>query len=158
MKSKTPPKHIVAVGGLVTNQQNQVLLLHSPRGDWEFPGGQVEEGETLTQALQREILEESGITASVGELVGVYSNLHSPYILMFGFLCRWVAGEPTTSSESLAVEWVKRNEALARIVRPSIHARLKDMLDFTGQVVYRAYSVEPNAIHAGYTVHEERMI
>ncbi len=55
------PKHIVAVAGLVTDASGRVLMVLSPRGDWEFPGGQVEEGETLTAALEREVLEETGI-------------------------------------------------------------------------------------------------
>jgi 8-oxo-dGTP diphosphatase len=71
MAQQDPPHHIVAVAALVRNVQDQILLVHSPRGDWEFPGGQVEEGETLMQALQREILEETGVSVSVGALVGI---------------------------------------------------------------------------------------
>lgn len=73
------PQHIVAVAALVRNAQDQILLVHSPRGDWEFPGGQVEEGETLTQALQREILEETGVSASVGALLNAMTgHQHRP--------------------------------------------------------------------------------
>ena len=58
--------HIVAAGGLVTNSQGKVLLIKSPRfGDWEFPGGQVEEGETIPHALEREVFEETGIVVRV---------------------------------------------------------------------------------------------
>jgi 8-oxo-dGTP diphosphatase len=153
----TPPQHIVAVSALVRNTHNQILLVHSPRGDWEFPGGQVEEGETLTQALRREIWEETGITASVGALVGVYSNIiRNPPLVMFGFLSEWLAGDLQTSAESLALEWVERDQALARIQRPAIHGRLKDMLDFDGRVIYRAYQVDPAAVQAEYKVFEER--
>jgi 8-oxo-dGTP diphosphatase len=145
------PQHIVAVAALVRNPQDQVLLVHSPRGDWEFPGGQVEKGETLTQALQREIQEETGVSASVGALVGMYSNvIRRPPIVMFGFLGECLAGDLTTSQESLAVEWVKRDEVLSRIQRPAIRGRMKDMLEFDGQVIYRAYGVDPHAVQAGY--------
>ena len=156
---QNPPRHIVAVSALVRNAQDHILLVHSPRGDWEFPGGQVEEGETLTQALAREILEETGVTASVGALVGVYSNvIRQPPLVMFGFLGRWLAGDLKTSAESLAVEWVRRDEVLARIQRPAIYARMQDMLAFDGRVVYRAYHVDPNAVQAVYEVREERFI
>lgn len=159
MAQQNPPRHIVAVSALVRNAENRILLVHSPRGDWEFPGGQVEEGETLTQALQRKISEETGVTASVGALVGVYSNLiRHPPIVMFGFLGEWLAGEPRTSEESLVVEWVKRDEVLARIQRPAIYDRMKDMLEFDGRVVYRAYQVDPLAVQAEYKVYEERFL
>ena len=159
MAQQNPPRHIVAVSALVRNAENRILLVHSPRGDWEFPGGQVEEGETLTQALQREIMEETGVTASVGVLVGIYSNvIRNPPIVMFGFLGEWLAGEPITSEESLAVEWVKRDEVLARIQRPAIYGRMKDMLEFDGRVIYRAYKVNPEVVRAEYEVYEERFV
>lgn len=156
---RNTPQHIVAVSALVRNAEDRILLVHSPRGDWEFPGGQVEAGETLTQALRREIAEETGVTASVGALVGIYSNvIRHPPIVMFGFLGAWLAGEPKTSEESLAVEWLKRDEVLARIRRPAIYGRMKDMLEFDGRVIYRAYKVDPHAVEAEYEVYEERFV
>ena len=100
------PKHIVAVSGLIRHPNGKILLIRSPRRGWEFPGGQVEEGENLIEALRREIQEESGVTASIGSLVGVYSNTKSPTKLMFGFLGDYVSGELRTSDESLETEWV----------------------------------------------------
>jgi 8-oxo-dGTP diphosphatase len=85
------PKHIVAAGGFVTNSQGQVLLIKSPRyGDWEFPGGQVEEGETIPHALGREIFEETGITVRVKSLVGIYSNTRTPPIVNLDFICEYI--------------------------------------------------------------------
>ena len=106
------PRHIVAVAGLISNPEGEILLIRSPRRGWEFPGGQVETGETLMQALEREVREEAGITISIGELVGVYSNLKQPTKVMLDFLGTWVAGGLTTSSESVQTEWVQRDEAL----------------------------------------------
>ena len=151
------PKHIVAVAALVTNAQGHVLMIRSPRRDWEFPGGQVEEGETLTEALQREVYEETGVRIVVGKLAGVYSNTKS-HIVMFDFLCEWIEGEPRISPESLEVAWMAREDALARILRSAIRERMRDMLEFNGQVVYRAYSFDANEGHTEYTVHEERRI
>ncbi len=96
-----PPKHIVAVSGLISHPNGQVLLIRSSRRGWEFPGGQVEEGEYLIEALKREIKEESGVTASISSLVGVYSNIRPPSKVMFGFLGGYVSGELTTSDESI---------------------------------------------------------
>ena len=152
-----PPKHIVAVAGLVLDTQGRVLMIRSPRRDWEFPGGQVEEGEDLITALQREVLEETGIHVSVGRLAGVYSNVKS-HIVMFDFLCEFVSGEIRTSPESLEVEWVERHEVLGRIVRPVIRDRMQDMLGFTGEVIYRAYEFDADKVYTEYVIHQERTL
>ena len=154
-----PPMHIVAVAALVTNSQGQVLMLKSPRyQDWEFPGGQVEESETLTHAVEREVLEETGIVVKPVCLVGVYSNMRTPSILMLDFTCEFISGDLRTSVESLQVEWVDRNDALKRVKRPSVRRRLKNMLDFSGAITYGAYFFDPNRIDLGYKELEERMI
>lgn len=151
--------HIVAVAAFVTNTQGQVLMLKSPRrDDWEFPGGQVEEGETLTMALEREVFEETGIIVTPQSLIGVYSNTKKPSILMLDFVCEYISGEPKTSVESLQVEWVAKDDVLSRVKHPSIHGRLKNMLEFSGVVTYRAYFVDPNHIDLGYKELEDRKI
>lgn len=151
--------HIVAVAAFVANSQGQVLMLKSPRyGDWEFPGGQVEEGETLTHALEREVFEETGIVVRPVSLVGVYSNTRKPSILMLDFICEYVSGEPKASAESLRVEWVDRNAALSRVKRQAIYGRLKKMLEFSGEITYRVYFVDPQRIDLNYTELEDRKI
>ena len=154
-----PPKHIVAVAGLVTDPRSKrVILVRSPRRGWEFPGGQVEEGESLTAALGREVREETGIEVSVGSLVGVYSNTRSK-IVMFGFLCEWTGeGAPTPSAESLEVEWVRPDEALSRVTHPPLRDRLRDMIEFNGAVIYRSYEFGPVGKSLEYIVHEERQV
>ena len=56
------------------------------------------------------------------------------------------------------MEWVEADEALSRILRPVIRDRMRDMLEFSGSVVYRAYTFDANEVHTEYTVHEERRI
>jgi 8-oxo-dGTP pyrophosphatase MutT (NUDIX family)/ubiquinone/menaquinone biosynthesis C-methylase UbiE len=144
------PRHIAAASGLVSHPDGRVLMVrHFERG-WEFPGGQVEEGESLPQALEREILEETGVRVSIGPLAGVYSNLKPPPKLLFGFICQMVSGELTTSLESPETAWVRRSEALERVSHPAIRDRIRDMLEFDGRVVYRVYTTGP------YRVLEER--
>ena len=144
------PKHIVAVSGLVRHPSGEILLIRSPRRGWEFPGGQVEEGENLIEALQREIQEESGVTVSVGPLVGVYSNIKSPTKVAFGFLVDYVSGDLRTSEESLETEWVARHSVLQCVSNPVIYDRMKDMLDFSGRVIYRVYTTDPYQVCEQY--------
>jgi 8-oxo-dGTP diphosphatase len=152
------PMHIVAVAGLVRNSAGQVLMLQSPRRGWEFPGGQVEEGEILAQALEREVLEETSARATVKSLVGLCSNLRQPPILMADFICEYVSGELVTSEESLQVAWLAPEDALTRVTRLSIRGRLEKMLTFAGEINYRAYKLDTYDVNAPYTVFEDRII
>ena len=140
------PQHIVAVSGLISHPDGKILLIRGPRRGWEFPGGQVEEGENLIEAFQREVQEETGITASIGPLVGIYSNIKAPTKLAFGFLGDYVCGELATSDESLETEWVARHSVLQRVSNPIIYHRMKDMLNFSGRVIYRVYTNAPYQI------------
>ncbi|GAF15278.1 MutT/nudix family protein [Bacillus sp. JCM 19046] len=77
-----PPKQIVSVAGLITNDANETLLVRNlHRSDtMEIPGGQVEEGETLEEAIHREILEETGVAVSLRGITGIYQNVTSGVI------------------------------------------------------------------------------
>lgn len=69
-----------------------------------------------------------------------------------------MSGELQTSQESLAVEWVEADEALSRILRPVIRDRMRDMLEFTGEVVYRAYEFDASKVYTEYVVHREQTL
>jgi len=138
------PRHIVAVGGLVRNAEGRILLMRHPRRGWEFPGGQVEEGEDLLAALSREIREETGVEARPTRLAVVSSNLRQPTKVLFDFLCAWESGEPRQDgNESLEVGWFGREEALEMVTHPALKDRLRYMLDFSGAIVYRIYRTGP---------------
>ncbi len=68
------PQHIVAVGGLFYDRDGRVLLVKTERRGWECPGGQVESGEDLAEALVREAREETGCEVRVERLAGVYTT------------------------------------------------------------------------------------
>lgn len=155
------PRHIVAVMGVVTDAADRLLLVKSPQRGWEPPGGQVERGEDLITALEREIAEESGCTVSVGRLVAIYSNVGPLGILMFTFLCAHVAGDPTGGAECEDAGWFTRDEALQLVTHPAQAQKLRDALDAPTNpgVLYGVYATTPELDASGllrYTRYEAR--
>ena len=65
---------IPCVGAVVTDGQGRLLMIkrgHEPgAGLWSIPGGRIEPGETDTEALVREMFEETGLVVEVGRLIG----------------------------------------------------------------------------------------
>jgi 8-oxo-dGTP diphosphatase len=93
----------VGVGAVIVNDQGKLFLAQrgplakNERGLWEFPGGSVEFGETLADALSREIREEYGIEIEVGALLDVVDHilpLESQHWVSPTYVCRALAGEP----------------------------------------------------------------
>jgi hypothetical protein len=74
------------------------------------------------------------------------------------FICEYLSGEPRPSAESTQVEWLDCEEALSRVKREVIYKRLKAMLEFSGEITYRAYIVDPNRIDLNYQELEDRKI
>ena len=149
---RSHPKHIVAVGCLVRNDDDKVLLVRSPRRGWEFPGGQVEEGEDLIAAVEREVVEETGVQIQAAALVGVYSNLKPPVKLMLDFVARYRGGSLQPSAESPDLGWHTAEEVVSMVSHPAILDRLRTMLAFSGAVTYRAYELDPYVVHRDLTL------
>ncbi len=115
----------VAVG-VILNQDRQILIarraVDSHQGGlWEFPGGKVEPGETLAQALSRELREELGI--DVGKhspLLQVRHDYGDKEVLLDVCTVWEFAGE-AAGMEGQALQWVKA-EALANFAFPAANA------------------------------------
>ncbi len=78
IKREYPDRPIIGVGGIVFKEHSILLVrrAQSPGlGQWSLPGGAVELGETLIQALGREILEEVSIEIEVGGLVRLLDKI-----------------------------------------------------------------------------------
>ncbi len=81
-------------------------------GKWEFPGGKVEDGESPEECLKRELEEEFGIQAEVGEFI--CSNKHHYdhiSIELMAFRVKYISGEFTLTDHD-TIEWVAPEELL----------------------------------------------
>jgi 8-oxo-dGTP diphosphatase len=139
LKTDTP-KHIIVVSCLIRNTVDQVLLVRHHRRGWEMPQGKVEEGESLIEALHREVLEETGVKVEPGPLAAVWSKISVPTALILGFLARYQSGELTASDECPEVGWFTADQALELVTHPVNCDRLRTLLDFPGTILYRSYS------------------
>ena len=90
--------HSVSVAGVIVDAQNRALLIQRrDNGKWEPPGGVLEREETIPEALQREVLEETGIKIALpATLTGVYKNMKG-LIVSLVFRCQAADGTPTQS-------------------------------------------------------------
>jgi 8-oxo-dGTP diphosphatase len=113
---------------IIFDAESRVLLCHRRDMDaWNLPGGGVERGELPTEAVLREVQEETGLEADIERLLGVYGKVNKPNELVFSFLCRVTGGELTLTDESddnryFAIEDIPPNTSPRQVER--IHEAL----------------------------------
>ena len=111
-----PEYPVVSGGAVVLDDGDRVLLVkrgHEPlKGRWSLPGGVVELGESLSDALVREVQEETGLAVDVGPLVEALDRVERTsdgrvayHYVILDFLCRHRPGEPRHGSDADEVCW-----------------------------------------------------
>jgi 8-oxo-dGTP diphosphatase len=90
---------IRVVAAVIENNGSYLITQRRPTAVlplmWEFPGGRVEEGETDTAALLREVRHRLGVDISVGQLISFVSHPYERYVVdLYLYECRVTAGEP----------------------------------------------------------------
>ncbi len=77
---------------------------------WEFPGGKVENGEALKEALKRELMEELNIDVEIGKFITTIEHQYPTFhIVMHCFYCD-VSSMDISSNEHLDSKWLSINE------------------------------------------------
>ncbi|NLU66755.1 NUDIX hydrolase [Streptomyces sp. HNM0574] len=129
----------MSVAGVIVDECGRALLIQRrDNGRWEPPGGVLEAGETVPEALQREVLEETGLKIALpATLTGVYKNM-TGLIVSLVFRCEATDGVPTTGDETYALRWATRDE-ISQLADEAYAVRVLDALDAPSPPAVRAH-------------------
>jgi 8-oxo-dGTP diphosphatase len=117
-----PERPSVGVGALVVHEGRVLLIRRGKeplRGRWVVPGGTVELGETLEQAVVREVLEETGVEVEPREVVSVFDRIEREgdavryHYVIVDYACDYVSGVPRAASDAEDVALVAPGELAA---------------------------------------------
>jgi 8-oxo-dGTP diphosphatase len=104
----------VAVGAVVVEDGALLMVqrAHEPgQGKWSIPGGRVERGEYLSDALRREVKEETNLDITVGDLLGIAEVTGDPHYVILDFEASLVgANQPVAADDVAEVRWVPLDE------------------------------------------------
>jgi 8-oxo-dGTP diphosphatase len=111
------PAVIQAAGGLLW-RSGRLAVIHRPkRGDWSLPKGKLEPGETFPDAALREVAEETGCRARLGEFAGytLYRVKRGPKLVLFWHMVAVGSQRFEANGEVDRIEWLRPSEALSRL-------------------------------------------
>jgi len=143
MRETASKRRPIAAVGVVVFRGERVLLVRRAREPsrdlWAVPGGAIEAGETLADAAEREVREETGVVVKAGRPVhafdvlsrGSTGELEHHYVIV-DLLAEYIGGEPVAGDDATDAAWVRVgdvgglavSEETARLVRRLYAERL----------------------------------
>jgi 8-oxo-dGTP diphosphatase len=139
-----PDRPVVSVGAVVLDGPRVLLVKrgHEPlKGRWSLPGGVVEAGEALHEAVVREVREETGLTVQVGEVVEVLDRITRDadgriefHYVIVDYLCEVASGSLACASDADDAQWIDRGELAGY-----------DLTTKVAEVIARAFALNASA-------------
>ena len=119
-KREYPDRPYVGVGMIIFRDQEVLLVKRNKdpnKGHWSIPGGRQMLGETVAEAAQRELLEETGVKVSPLLLVDVVDAIITDaegkikfHYTLVDYMGHWFSGESRAGDDAQEVRWVHLNE------------------------------------------------
>jgi len=144
IKRKYPEQPIVGVGGIIFQDESVLLVKRGgdpAAGQWSIPGGVVDTGETLSDAVVREVREETNIQVEPLALVKILDRIFrdkenrvSYHYVLVDFLCRYTGGEVYPGTDALDARFIPLQDLASW-----------DVIPVTREVIYQASHLHKNS-------------
>ena len=128
--------------GAVVFRGDEVLLVRRGKppfeGQWSIPGGALEFGEAIEDAVRREVREETAVEIRLICLIGVFEALpglvegHDGHVVMIDYAAEWTSGEPVAGDDAAEAEFVPFEEALTRLSWDKTRQAIRRALEVRG--------------------------
>ncbi len=127
--------------GAVVFKDSRVLLVKRKnppsKGCWAIPGGRVELGESLKQAAQREILEETGIHIEADEPIYIFESIQKDergkiafHYIIIDMIAHYKKGDILPGDDALDARWISENELKGLKVNQTTKDLLRGYFNF----------------------------
>lgn len=124
------------MGAVIIDEHGRLLMVRRAGGVltglWSVPGGRVEPGETLREAVIREVREETALEVEVQEVVWVGQSIGPGdppewHYVLIDFLARVMGGRAVAGGDADRVAWVPLEEVRERPVTPTLLELLEEL-------------------------------
>ncbi|SFM93412.1 NUDIX hydrolase [Thermodesulforhabdus norvegica] len=146
-----PDRPLIGVGAVVIRDKKVLLVRRAnepSKGLWSIPGGLVRTGETLEEAVKREILEETGIPVRVHDVIAILDRIIPDqkgrilyHYVLVDFLCTPLSkADPVSGSDAEESKYVSMDELdgfeLTTFTKGVIHRALNTLSSHEGANIY----------------------
>jgi ADP-ribose pyrophosphatase YjhB (NUDIX family) len=119
MSHEYPECPVVGVGAVIVKDRKALIIKRANdpyKGQWSIPGGRVELGESLVDAVRREMREETSLHVDVGPVIEVFERIHREggrlryHFVIIDYLCSCTGGDLCAGDDAEDAVWVTSEE------------------------------------------------